>query len=214
MKKLKKILSLFFFLSVFYSLYLYINARNRKSSEIKIITNEVEATAYLYVNDRQNQIYNSIYSHNRFEHQVSAYKEVIPRGRSKSSLNKKFYLIYEGVKFYGQTKFCHMKYDDGFLEPNNSDSIENKIFADNQAKNTERFFYLDGCLYKNCLFTCDSSLANVSDAILFESNTLYYSIKDQLSENNNIESVYKNVAPVSQRDESQIWIFWNDGIKF
>ena len=62
----------------------------------------------LYLDKRQNYIYNKV----ALKYFPKAnYREEILNGRSNNSLNKKYYIILEGSKFYGTTKYCHNKYN-------------------------------------------------------------------------------------------------------
>jgi hypothetical protein len=66
----------------------------------------------IYLDKRQNYIYNKVALK---YYQKQKFREVIFNGRSKVSLNKKYYIILEGSKFYGTTKFCHNKYSPRLL---------------------------------------------------------------------------------------------------
>jgi hypothetical protein len=93
---------------------------NKKAIEVK--NEEKEEIKYdyqfkdVYLDKRQNYIYNKVALK---DNQKQKFREIIYNGRSKQSLNKKYYLILEGSKFYGLTKFCHNQYNSrllGFIE--------------------------------------------------------------------------------------------------
>ena len=92
-----------------------------------------------------------------------------------SHLNKNTYLILEYTKFGRSSKYCHL----------------------NQGGDT--FDYLDDCNYQNCVFTCDKSMSNKADALLFHESNLY-------KEFDEVEESLKSFS----RQQSQRWILWND----
>jgi len=95
----------------------------------------------------------------------SPFKTIIPNS-FKNSSNKKSLLIYEYTR---HRQFC--------------------------KKQTNEFIYISTCPFQNCYFTCNSSLANQSDAILMLFSHLNYKKVFDLNKN---------------RNPNQIWLLWND----
>lgn len=125
---------------------------------------------------------------------------------------KDFYIINEYTPFYGQSKYCHQKKDQKFLnkcrEKNkDGNQILEKIFQAAHST-TESFEMLDNCVYKNCFFTCESQLAPQSDALMFLHSDLVSKAK-ALNLGNDFSKIYPAMFPF-QRRRNQIWMLWND----
>jgi glycoprotein 3-alpha-L-fucosyltransferase len=65
-----------------------------------------------------------------------------------------------------------------------NDPILKKAYLENKKISSDSFDYFGTCEYNNCLFTCDESLHNVSDALMFhassKNNSKRYRSKDQV----------------------------------
>lgn len=113
MRSYKKIKIILLLISLFYGFNILFskNFSEIKKKEKVEIKNDLEFKE-LFLNKKQNIIYNKVALKNN---EKNSYRQVIDNGRSKNSLDKKYYLILEGTKFYGSTKYCHKKYNSRLL---------------------------------------------------------------------------------------------------
>jgi hypothetical protein len=100
-----------------FNLYFKVGKEVVEIKKTKQVNNKIEFgydTTYkdVYLDDRQNAIYSKVALKTTEKRRFRIH---IPNGRSPESLNKDYYLIYEGSKFYGNAKFCHMKYNSRLL---------------------------------------------------------------------------------------------------
>ena len=110
-----------------------------------------------------------------------SFKTYLPNKRNLEN-KKGYYLLLEYTKVFGNTKYCQMQ-----IDTNNFKSYPNLL---NETKTSERYDLLDKCKFKNCFFTCNKTLANQADALIFHDIT-------------SLELDFK-------RENSQIFIYWND----
>ncbi|CAF1017448.1 unnamed protein product [Brachionus calyciflorus] len=124
--------------------------------------------------------------HKRFESRK--FKTVLNNQRrtDTSHLTSLNFLVLEYDKIFGQTKYCQY-----FKKTEN-----------NYEKGKQKV-YLDECPYRNCIFTCNHSLINDANAILFSGPDLE-NVKFSKQE------LYENLMSSIIDRPSQIWIVWND----
>ncbi len=137
----------------------------------------------LFIDQRQNDLF-------------KLYKPILNTEKDKKTLPElrllkkkdEVYIILEYTKIGGGPKFCNM----GF--PGKP--------ATNGAPD---FDYLDTCLYKNCMFTCDKSQLNEADALLMH-------LTDVFSELISVPEALDELTKTRRPD--QTWILWNDEANF
>lgn len=108
-----------------------------------------------------------------------AFKTVLQFSRDNENLYQNEYLVLEYTTIFDQHKFC---------------TIENQ--QDN---------YLEECPYKNCKFTCDKSLANSADSVIFHASDLPKEPTES--------TIYlKSFLSKTSRRKNQIWVLWHDEV--
>lgn len=100
--------------------------------------------------------------------------------------NNEIYLIVENTLVFGQTKFCQMKIDENEIK-----SFKNYTKLIPQiSPSQQKYDLLDNCAYQNCYFSCNKSLADTADALIFHD--------------------IKSANLDFKRKDSQVLIYWND----
>jgi hypothetical protein len=144
------------------------------------------------------------------------FKTFMPKPGKVAKMNSEpFYLIVEFTKIFSQTKFCHMNNKKLlFASSGGKDATNGELFnkLKQDATNAAPFTQLDKCAYKNCLFSCDKSLAKQADAVLFHYTDLKNNIEAKVRNLNNLNEVagFMRDYLKFKRESSQVWIFWND----
>lgn len=109
----------------------------------------------------------------------SLYKKYIPNARNPFSLFKPEYLILLYTTVFDGYKFCH---------------------TEDQSK-----IYLDECPYKNCKFSCDRSVIQKADSVLFHAADL---LKEPIEQSYELKRFYSH----SSYRKDQLWVLWNDEV--
>jgi len=142
-----------------------------------------QSNQLLFISNDQNELFKK-------------YKPFLDKKKEKITLHEnrvlkkkeEVYKILEYTKIGGATKFCNMG------------------FAGKPALNgAPEFDYLNTCLYKNCIFTCDKSELNDADALLMHLTDVYTELIKIPTALNDL---------MQKRRPEQPWILWNDEANF
>jgi len=128
--------------------------------------------------------------------------------KRKNEINKEFYLILEYTQIFFGQKYCNLKIK---TEKSYSNHVSFKRILEDSQNKENSYDLLDECLYKNCFFTCDRTLANQANVLLFHETDLKNELNVKYDSNlGKIRRNLNNIAPFNQRSSSQIWLLWND----
>lgn len=123
-----------------------------------------------------------------------------------------FYLITEYTPVFGQSKYCHLKKDENYFERYMQKRLNRYHLLEEVFKSDpmldEPYDLLDRCVYKNCFFSCDRSLAHLADALLFHWSDLTDRVVG-LGVGDNYEKIYPLLFSFV-RPSKQVWVLWDD----
>ncbi|RNA33751.1 Alpha-(1-3)-fucosyltransferase 6-like [Brachionus plicatilis] len=131
----------------------------------------------------------------KFKQNPKSKKKLAPILAKKRQM---YYLILEYTRIFGKKKFCEQKISDEQMLAIDDQKLLSKLKSEKTSN--ARYTLMDKCLYKNCFFSCDKSLAMQSDALLFHTTDLGHENSENL--NSHLFDFERNPA--------QIWLLWND----
>ena len=207
----KYFLKLLFGLFILFIVFKYLTKINDDSTELKSVIEQISSHNYdkyqIYSNDLLNKNY-YYYKYKTSSGVVDEIKVVEENSKRKHEINKEFYLILEYTKVFHEQKYCNLKIKNGKFS---NHAIFKRLLKDNQNKEENTYDLLDECLYKNCFFTCDRSLATNANVLMFHETDLKYELSSKYNSNlAKIKRNLNNIAPFKDRTSSKIWLLWND----
>jgi hypothetical protein len=166
------------------------------------------ARIQLFISDEDNEQYAKYTSLNK-----QTTRQLFKTFEEKSNptrklISEKFFLIVEYTKIFSQPKFCQLNVDKD-LYP--SSELFQRLLKEKKP-DAASFHLLDKCLHKNCLFSCDKSLGEQADALLFHDTDLKSDISGKVRNFKSEAELGKfmNGFIKFKREPNQVWIFWND----
>lgn len=169
----------------------------------------------LFDDDAQNEMYAKMWRRHNASKFKSKHKKIHYQWSNETSRRRsntrEFYLIAEYTRVFGQEKFCRLRKDERFLTDYKAQRHRRYQLLDKTygAKHIDLAYdMLDRCVYKNCFFTCDMSLARQADALLFH----WSDLTDKalaIASADQFDKIYSGLFPF-ERSTKQLWILWDD----
>lgn len=139
----------------------------------------------------------------KFKQNSKSKKKLAPILAKKRQMH---YLILEYTRIFGKKKFCEQKISDEQMLAIDDQKLLSKLKSEKTSN--ARYTLMDKCLYKNCFFSCDKSLAMQSDALLFHTTDLVNQV-NSIQGHENSENLNSHLFDF-ERNPAQIWLLWND----
>jgi hypothetical protein len=161
----------------------------------------------LFVSNVQNEQYQRYISLNK--RRGRDFKTFEAKSSPSRKMNKEqYFLIVEYTKIFSRPKFCELNIiKDMYAKSNIYEKLINEKKPD-----AANYQLLEKCAFRNCLFSCDKSLSEHADALLFHDTDLKTEISHAVRNLKDLGRLSKFMSEFVRfrRDPNQVWIFWND----